>query len=143
LGLLPSPQITYYNKLPFGSNDLDTSKIFPSSFDQSFVVYENTGMTTPVDELIDYNVYLFSKSNTNSLAGYFVLNYDQTNKIYDTAVFVNMQAQDSAPIFYQDHFNKMINAISGRNVKISVNLFNSRAMLCLYLVLSRIKIKTK
>jgi hypothetical protein len=143
LALIPSPQTTYYNKLPFGSNDLDTSKIFLSSSDQSFVVYENSAMSAPVEELIDYNVYLFSKSNMNSLAGYFVLNYDQTNKIYDTVVFVNMKAQDSAPIFYQDHFNKMINAISGKNIRISVNLSNFRVMLCPYQVLSRTKTKIK
>ena len=123
LSLLPSPQTTYYNKLPFASNDIETSNIFISSSNQKFVAYDNTALSNPVDELVEYNSYLYSTSNTNNLAGYFVLNFDQTNKIYDTVVFVNLKAQDSAPVFYQDHFNKMIGAISGRKINISVKFY--------------------
>ena len=128
LGLLPTPQTTTYNSLPYIFNNLNTtnssSGIFNSSTYENFVQYQNTTpYTSSINALVDFNNYIFQSNSTNNLAGYFVLNFDNVNKIYESIVFVNTIAQDAAPIFYQDMMTNMINKICGRPINIQVKHF--------------------
>ena len=123
LALLPK-QTTTYNLVPFAVNDLDSSKIFISSDNEKFVNYSNQQFyPDALSALVDYNKYLSQKQNTENLSGYYVINTNNTSKVYDSVVFINLKSQDAAPIFLQDHLTKMISAISQKNVKISVNFY--------------------
>ena len=117
--------MTRFTSNSFLTSSLSTSSIYVSSANQTFISYNNSispGNNT-LDSLVDFNNYLFKYNQTNSIPGYFTLNFDNINKIYESVVFVNLVSQDSAPIFYQDCMSKFINAISGKTVNIQVKSF--------------------
>lgn len=120
--LLPTPQNTFYVNSPYISKDLNPSDVFQNSSIQTFSSYDNSvkSLNTPFEAITDFVNYIFQYKSTNELAGYYLLNADKTKNIYDSIIFINTVAQDSAPIFYQDHMSKMINAIAGKKVNISV-----------------------
>ena len=124
LGLLPTPQTTTYNSIPYIFNGINSSSIFVNSSVENFSAYQNkTPYSTSINALVDFNNFIFQSNSTNNLAGYFVLNFDNVNKIYESIVFVNTIAQDAAPIFYQDMMTNMINNICRRPINIQVKHF--------------------
>ena len=71
--------------------------------------------------LVELNNLLFENLNsTSNLAGYYILNSDNTSSEYDAVLLINLMSQDACVIFLQDFFNNMISAISGKNVEINV-----------------------
>ena len=124
LKLLPLPQTTTYNSIPFRNNQISTDKIFSNTSDEKFIPYSNKNDSSNVTGyLIDFTNYLYKSTTNQKLAGYNVLNTDKVNNIYDSFVFIDLISKDAAPIFLQDHLTRMINAISDNPVYISVKLF--------------------
>jgi hypothetical protein len=108
-------------------NDTSPGNVFQNSSIETFTSYDNSkkSLSSPFDSITDFVNYLFQNTNTNQMAGYYILNADKTNNVYDSIIFVNTVAQDSAPIFYQDHLSKMVNAIAGKQVNITVNILDN------------------
>ena len=112
------------NFSPYIFNGINSSSIFVNSSVENFSAYQNkTPYSTSINALVDFNNFIFQSNSTNNLAGYFVLNFDNVNKIYESIVFVNTIAQDAAPIFYQDMMTNMINNICRRPINIQVKHF--------------------
>jgi len=127
INLLPTPQNTFFVNSTYYVNDTSPGNVFQNSSIETFTSYDNSkkSLSSPFDSITDFVNYLFQNTNTNQMAGYYILNADKTNNVYDSIIFVNTVAQDSAPIFYQDHLSKMVNAIAGKQVNITVNILDN------------------